>query len=177
MRQFATRRLLILSAIATGILAAGAWLDEGSGRAMEVVVAPASARAVPQKAGNEGRLMPPGAAESWRGRRLSAGLRDPFATGSWDAPVAAAKQPSAATASALPASTATEAELPFTYVGKLVDHGHTMVFLSRQDRNYVAREGDVLDNAYRIEQIEPARITMTYLPLNTKQMMTIGVPK
>lgn len=66
--------------------------------------------------------------------------------------------------------------LPYTYVGKMVDEGQIVVFLTRQERNYAVRSGDKLDNTYQVDDIKPSVMLLTYLPLNLQQSLTIGSP-
>jgi hypothetical protein len=68
--------------------------------------------------------------------------------------------------------------LPFTYTGKLVEEGKpTLVFLTKQNDNYVVRAGDVLENTYRVEEVGPETMTLSYLPLNVRQTLSIGSAK
>jgi hypothetical protein len=67
--------------------------------------------------------------------------------------------------------------LPYVYMGKSVAHGQVSVFLTRNDKPYVARQGDVLDGQYRIDAINPPILELTYLPLEQKQMLNIGAIK
>jgi hypothetical protein len=64
--------------------------------------------------------------------------------------------------------------LPFVYLGKMVNEGKTTVFLTKQDRNYAIKEGDVVDGTYRIDSIKGSTIDLVYIPLDTKQTMAIG---
>lgn len=65
--------------------------------------------------------------------------------------------------------------LPFVYMGKLAEQGEMIVILlAKQNRNYTVREGDVLDNIYRVDEVRPPLMTLTYLPLNIKQTIQIG---
>jgi hypothetical protein len=64
--------------------------------------------------------------------------------------------------------------LPFKYMGKIMDGGQVVVFLIKQDKNYVVRAGDKLDNDYQVEEINPGLMTLTYLPLGQKQTIAIG---
>lgn len=64
--------------------------------------------------------------------------------------------------------------LPFAYLGKMVDEGTTIVFLVRQDRNYIARLGDTLDGSYRVEKIVEEGLVLTYLPLGAEQTLPFG---
>ena len=65
--------------------------------------------------------------------------------------------------------------LPYAYRGKLAEEGEKVaVFLTKQGRSYVVREGEVIDKVYRVEEVRPPVMTLTYLPLNIKQSIPIG---
>ena len=64
--------------------------------------------------------------------------------------------------------------LPFKYMGKIMDGGQVVVFLAKQDINYVVRAGEKLDNNYQVDEIKPGMMTLTYLPLGQKQTLEIG---
>jgi hypothetical protein len=64
--------------------------------------------------------------------------------------------------------------IPFVYLGKMLEDGKPVVFLNKQERNLVVREGDVIEGSYRVESILPPLMTLTYLPLNIKQAFPIG---
>ena len=64
--------------------------------------------------------------------------------------------------------------LPFSYIGKLEEAGATTVFLTRQGINYSVKQGDQIEGTYRIEQISPQAVVLTYLPLNIRQTLPIG---
>ena len=59
--------------------------------------------------------------------------------------------------------------IPFVYLGKMLKTENPLVFLSKQERNLVVREGDVIEGSYRVESILPPVMTLTYLPLNMQQ--------
>ncbi len=64
---------------------------------------------------------------------------------------------------------------PLTYVGKIIDAGTVVVFLvNKQEKSYVVRAGDKIDNTYLVEHIDDTRMTLTYLPLNLPQTLAIG---
>ena len=94
---------------------------------------------------------------------------DAFAARSWYVPPALPKN--------LPPPPPTAPALPFTYMGRMVDEGKTTVFLTRQDRSYAVKEGDVVDGSYRVDRIDGNSVTMTYLPLNMQQILAMGVLK
>lgn len=66
--------------------------------------------------------------------------------------------------------------LAFTVIGKKLEEGKWEVFLARGEQIFIAKEKAVLDNNYRVESIKPPTLTVTYLPLNQTQTLTIGGP-
>ena len=91
-------------------------------------------------------------------------VKDMFAGKSW---YVAPPPPKLAPPSAPP--------LPFVYLGKLAEEGEKVVILlTKQNRSYAVREGDVLDNMYRVDEVRAPVMILTYLPLNIKQTIQIG---
>jgi hypothetical protein len=64
--------------------------------------------------------------------------------------------------------------VPFAYMGKMLEGGETVVFLTRGDRNYVVRKGATIDGQYRVDAIGPRTMVLTYLPAKAKQSLAIG---
>jgi hypothetical protein len=64
--------------------------------------------------------------------------------------------------------------LPFTYIGKMLEDGKVVVFLTSGQRNYTVRSGDKLDDTYQVDDIKPTTMLLTYLPLNVQQSLMIG---
>lgn len=65
--------------------------------------------------------------------------------------------------------------LSFLYIGKMLEEGnHSAVFLEKQSRIFIVREGDAIDANYRVDAINPPVMTLTYLPLDIKQTVQIG---
>jgi hypothetical protein len=60
--------------------------------------------------------------------------------------------------------------LPFAYMGRWIENGATIVYLQRQNQNYVVRQGDTLDGVYRVESIDDNAMVLTYLPLGKRQV-------
>lgn len=78
-------------------------------------------------------------------------------------------------ASAPPPAQAPQAPpLPFTYLGRIRSGGTTTVFLARQNRESVARLGDILDDTYRVDKIEETRMVFVYLPTGTQQFLPLA---
>lgn len=63
--------------------------------------------------------------------------------------------------------------LPFRYLGKLLEHGDVIAFLSQDTRTYLLRQGDVVAD-YKVIEITSAEMTFVYLPLNEKQRLSFG---
>jgi hypothetical protein len=64
--------------------------------------------------------------------------------------------------------------VPYQFLGKKQEGGDWEVFLARGELTFVVREGQVVEDAWRIERITPPSMSMTYLPLNQAQTMQIG---
>lgn len=64
--------------------------------------------------------------------------------------------------------------LPFTLVGKKLESGAWEVYLSRGDNTYIVREGTRFADHYRVERISPPQMTLTYLPLEQSQTLSVG---
>lgn len=63
--------------------------------------------------------------------------------------------------------------LPFTYIGRLEETEGSTVFLSRDNRNYVVRTGDTLDNTYQVKEISDHAVIMTHLPTGISQTLIV----
>lgn len=64
--------------------------------------------------------------------------------------------------------------LPYTFIGRMIDGNEVTLFLIKNDRQYVAKVNDVLDNSYRVDKITGVSAVLTYLPTNTEQTLTFG---
>jgi hypothetical protein len=93
--------------------------------------------------------------------------RDLFAPRSWAPPPAAPAAPASPAPPAAP-------PLPYTFLGKKHEDGQWEVYLGRDGRTLIVREGAVLDNAWRVDRVEPPRLALTYLPLGEVQAIAIG---
>lgn len=64
---------------------------------------------------------------------------------------------------------------PFIFKGKIMEEGEKVaVFLNKQGRSFIVREGDVLDKTYSVDEVNPPEMILTYLPLKIKQTIQIG---
>jgi hypothetical protein len=95
--------------------------------------------------------------------------KDPFARRSF-APAQAPQPRGVAAAAAAP-------PLPFVYLGKMIEDGKLAVFLSRGEKSYSVhadgKQGQKLDDEYRIDKVTETRVTFTYLPSKTRQTLDI----
>jgi len=64
--------------------------------------------------------------------------------------------------------------LPFAYMGKLIEDGRIVVFLTQGDRNLIVRLGDTIDGTYRVDAVTEQHLSLTYLPLKQKQDFAFG---
>lgn len=64
--------------------------------------------------------------------------------------------------------------LPFAYLGKKLEDGVWEVYLARGESTVIARQSIVIDGKYRVDAIKPPTLSLTYLPLNQVQRLTIG---
>lgn len=67
--------------------------------------------------------------------------------------------------------------LPFKFLGRLVDHGTTTVFVSHNGQNLNLKQGDTAADLYRVEQITSAEIVFRYEPLAERQVLATGSPQ
>lgn len=63
--------------------------------------------------------------------------------------------------------------LPFRLLGRYVEDGKTSVFLQYGNDAVVAREGEVIDETYRIDAVAEDAITFFYLPMEIEQQLPI----
>lgn len=63
--------------------------------------------------------------------------------------------------------------LPFTYAGKLEDHGEYTVFLSMGNKNISVKNGDVVGD-WKVKAITPPRMILSYQPLGADVPLMIG---
>lgn len=73
-----------------------------------------------------------------------------------------------------PAPTPPPPPLQFKYIGKAIAGNRIWVFLTQDNENYIARIGEKIDEQYRLDTINDESVTLTYLPLNAKQVLPIN---
>ncbi|WP_026076188.1 hypothetical protein [Noviherbaspirillum massiliense] len=165
-----TQRWMVLVTALVLTLAAVRWVsaDAESTDVIEVV-APAHASIAPanrQRAAQTSEAPNDIQLERLRRRDTGSNVREIFTAKSWYVPPPPPKPAAELPPSAPP--------LPFVYIGKMVEEEKVTVFLSKQDRNYTVKEGDVIDGTYRISSIKGTLMELTYIPLDIRQTMQIG---
>ena len=91
---------------------------------------------------------------------------DPFARRSFGAPAAAAQQASAPAKPEAP-------ELPFRYMGKVIEDGKLEILLLRGDEHFSVAAGQKISEEYRLDKVTASSLTFTYLPMKKKQTLEI----
>ena len=93
-----------------------------------------------------------------------------FAPKSWYSPPPPPPPPAP-----VPLAAPTAPPLPYTFVGSYTDgNGTTVYFVTREDRVYDVKPGDVLDQIYSVGAVENGQLVFTYKPLNVRQLLPIG---
>lgn len=166
----AHRRMALLAALT---LTAGLVLLDGAGN--EEADSIAESVAAPARAA-DGETRPrarerrgDGHIPALRAREAAEEPPDSFAPRDWSPPpaVQSASAPEAPPAPSAP-------PVPFTVLGKQHDGGIWRVFLSIEDRLFVVKAGDMIDDNYRVDSVELPVLTLTYLPLKERQTLAIG---
>ena len=120
------------------------------------------------------QIQPLGAAEEAvilpiRPRGEPRDVGDAFPTRDWSPP----PPPAPKTVQAAPPPPSAP-PFPYTVFGKKLEDGEWQVFLRRDERILVVKSLDTIDNQYRVDEIRPPMMTLTYLPLQLKQPVAIG---
>lgn len=156
----ALRRVLWTVAVA-GTAAAVAWVDGGDDNEAGLARPSGAGRRTDARAGLK-NVVPTLALERLDTRDFDEIKADLFAAKSWYVPppvVAQKPKPP---------------PLPFSYGGRIIEGDRTTVFLFGPDRNQPVRQGDLIDNTWRVDAINATVMKLTYLPLNESQTLALG---
>jgi hypothetical protein len=160
--------LLVGAALLATVLSAGAWylLAQRPGTARSQVMTAARARGIKLTAA-VAHAAPPST------RIADASLAgELFAAHSWYVPPRA---PPRAPPPKIEPPPPTAPPLPFAFLGSYTPAGDsTVFFLTRGDRVYDVKIGDVLDELYSIESAAGGLLTFNYKPLEQRQTLAIG---
>ena len=148
----------------------GALILAGSAAAAAVLLQPQSTApaAVPPRA--EGRAQQPGKPGEERfavlpnREAMGRPQGEPFGSQSWaPARPAVAAAPVAAAPSAPP--------MPYRVAGQMVLEGAAQVVLAKGDRVLTVREGETLEDGYRVEAVKADGVTLVYVPMNVRETL------
>jgi len=160
-RQRAVIWMLFLGGSAVLAWAPGHWFGQTPEQALEALAAQAPAKAV--AAPTQGRT-----------QATRAASRNLFPSQRWGAAPTLAKVTEQPVQAAPQAVLPTAPALPFQFIGRLDDRQDRQVFLQHGEKLYVVRQGDVIDDTYRIEQISATELSLVYLPLHLSQTLSVG---
>lgn len=158
-RQRAVIWLAFLGTSAVLAWAPGRWFGEAPEQAVQVRPAPAKAVA---------------AAPSERPKVSRAASGNLFPSQRWSLAASVTTVTEQPVVAPAPAVTPTAPVLPFQFVGRLADRLDQQVFLQSGEKLYVVRQGDVIDDTYRIEHISDTELNLVYLPLHLSQTLSVG---
>jgi hypothetical protein len=65
--------------------------------------------------------------------------------------------------------------LPFTFGGRYTEGNKVILYLMDGNQMLRVQLGDIVKDKYRVDKIEQAAISLTYLPLGTTQILPTGV--
>ena len=63
---------------------------------------------------------------------------------------------------------------PYAYLGALTEDGVRTAFFSKGERVLPVKAGDVVDAAYRVDEMTDKQMTLTYMPLNESMVVALG---
>nr|WP_315476501.1 hypothetical protein [uncultured Undibacterium sp.] len=103
---------------------------------------------------------------------------DPFAPRAWIPAPAVSNQTVSADINTVQTVSAVEAaprtpQLPYRFLGKLLDGEDLIVYLGRGDQTIIARVGEVLEGTYKVLSVSDKSMEFEHLPSNEKQILSI----
>jgi len=60
------------------------------------------------------------------------------------------------------------------FVGRIGDREDLQIFLQSGEKLYVVRQGDVIDQTYRLDRVSANELDLVYLPLHQSQTLSVG---
>ncbi|MDF9618740.1 hypothetical protein P5705_13895 [Pseudomonas entomophila] len=152
-----------------GLSAALAWAP-GHWFGEEDELAPIAAEAAPTGAAMVTEYV--GAASAAKGPAQAS--RDLFPAQQWTPPPTLATVTEQPVVTAPVVATPTAPALPFQFVGRLGDRDDLQVFLQNGEKLYVVRQGDVIEDTYRLDRVSASELNLVYLPLHQPQTLSVG---
>jgi len=108
-------------------------------------------------------------------KRPEQASKDLFPRQQWTQPQTLAtvtEQPVIATPVVAAAPTAPA--LPFQFIGRIGDRDDLQIFLQSGEKLYVVRQGDVIEDTYRLDRVSANELDLVYLPLHQSQTLSVG---
>lgn len=100
--------------------------------------------------------------------------RDLFPSQQWSPPQALATVSEQPVITAPVAAAPTAPTLPFRFIGRMGERDDLQIFLQSGDKLYVVRQGDVIDDTYRLDHVSATELSLVYLPLHQPQTLSVG---
>lgn len=60
---------------------------------------------------------------------------------------------------------------PFTYLGRIIDNGKTVVLLGREEGGEAVSLGSIVDGTWQVRDANETRVELVYLPLNEARQL------
>jgi hypothetical protein len=179
MMRFSFPRLFLYSAVAMGVLGtvvlannleqAGPETPELQANVAKEVERDETTKAVPSEAHVALERIEHANAERAAGDPEHDPGADLFAPKSWYTP----PPPPPIVKAAAPAKPSAP-PIPYTYLGQIEDDGGTTIFLALNGDLIATRQGEALDQKYRLEKVSQQQLIFVYLPLNERQTLNIA---
>jgi hypothetical protein len=176
MKRFWTRDISLRAAAAIVALALVASVVTGREEPATDALSPPAERLAPPAANTP--QLPDLDLDKLRRPEIGEKIANLFVSRTWmQQPPAAAAAPAVNPAPPPPPPPPTAPALPFRYFGKWVDGERTVVFLWKNSDTHSVSAGDTLEGTYRVESITDSTVDFTYLPLGTRQTLSVSQPQ
>jgi len=100
--------------------------------------------------------------------------RDLFPTQQWTPPQALASVTEQPVVIPPEPAAPTAPILPFRFIGRMGERDDLQIFLQSGEKLYVVRQGDVIDDTYRLDRVSATELSLVYLPLHQPQTLSVG---
>lgn len=100
--------------------------------------------------------------------------RDLFPVQQWTPPQALATVTEQPVVTTPEPAAPTAPTLPFRFIGRMGERDDLQIFLQSGEKLYVVRQGDVIDDTYRLDRVSATELSLVYLPLHQPQTLSVG---
>ena len=105
---------------------------------------------------------------------ISRGAGDPFSARSWAPPPPKKTAAPPVVIAPEPPPPPSPPPMPYRVAGRVLQQGVPHIVLAKGDRVFTVRQGDVLDDGYRVDSVSADAVTLVYTPLNVPQQLAIA---